>query len=37
MKTKLLILLLGGLTLGSFTKGCNKNVKPEKPEIENKK
>jgi hypothetical protein len=37
MKTKLLILLLGGLTLGSFTKGCNKNSKIEKPDIENKK
>ena len=31
MKTTLIILLFGGLTLGTFTKGCGKSNKSEKP------
>jgi hypothetical protein len=31
MKTTLIILLFGGLTLGTFTKGCGKTNKAEKP------
>lgn len=34
MKIKLFILLFGGLTLGSFTKGCGKINKTEKPTTE---
>lgn len=31
MKTTLIILLFGGLTLGTFTKGCGTASKTEKP------
>jgi hypothetical protein len=31
MKLKLFILLFGGLTLGTFTKGCGSASKAEKP------
>jgi len=31
MKKTLIILLFGGLTLGTFTKGCGKTNKAEKP------
>lgn len=31
MKTTLIILLFGGLALGTFTKGCGKASKTEKP------
>ena len=31
MKITLIILLFGGLTLGTFTKGCGKSNKTEKP------
>lgn len=31
MKLKLVILLFGGLTLGTFNKGCNTANKAEKP------
>ena len=34
MKTTLIILLFGGLTLGTFTKGCGKSNKAEKPASE---
>lgn len=34
MKTTLVILLFGGLTLGTFTKGCGKSKKAEKPSSE---
>lgn len=34
MKIKLFILLFGGLTLGTFTKGCGKANKTEKPATE---
>lgn len=34
MKIKLFILLFGGLTLGSLTKGCGKISKTEKPATE---
>lgn len=34
MKITLIILLFGGLTLGTFTKGCGKANKTEKPTTE---
>ncbi|MFZ4796877.1 MAG: hypothetical protein ACOYMA_05245 [Bacteroidia bacterium] len=34
MKIKLFILIFGGLTLGTFTKGCGKANKAEKPTTE---
>jgi hypothetical protein len=34
MKTTLVILLFGGLTLGTFTKGCGKTNKTDKPTSE---
>lgn len=34
MKIKLFIVLFGGLTLGTFTKGCSKSNKAEKPASE---
>ncbi len=34
MKTKIFILLFGGLTLGTFPKGCGSSSKAEKPTTE---
>jgi len=36
MKITLIILLFGGLTLGTFTKGCGKANKADKPVSEQK-